>query len=65
MQSGGRGRCVTLAVIEARGLVAVLLLAAHGVWLRLEGVHVAAIVLLQGHCERCGGAVLGVNTAMG
>jgi hypothetical protein len=54
-----------LAVVEASGLVTVLLLAAHGVRFGLERVHVAAIVLLQGHCERCGGAVLGANTAMG
>ena len=42
----------TLAVIQASGLVAILLLAADRMRLRLERVHVAAVVLLQGHCLR-------------
>ena len=60
---GGGG--VALAVVETRRLFAVLLLAADSMRLGLERVHVAAVILLQGHCERCGDVFLDANTTMG
>ncbi len=54
-----------MAVVETRRLFAVLLLAADSMRLGLERVHVAAVILLQGHCERCGDVFLDANTTMG